>query len=400
VAILGGGLVGSTMAVTLARHGFRVALVDPASVQERAEPDFDGRAYAIAPGSRNLLDAIGVWEGVAAHAQPISRIEVVDAAMGAAFPVELAFDPSEAGRSALGWIVEDRFLRRTLLDAVDGTDVDHLASARADRVAPRSACAEAVLEDGGILAAALVVACDGRRSVIARAAGVDYLGWSSRQTGLVSAIAHEHPHEGVAHQSFFPGGPFAVLPLTGNRSALVWSERTRRAAEIVALDDAAYMDEIRARVGSRLGRLEPAGRRQAFPLSFALAFRFAAPRLAVVGDAAHGVHPIAGQGLNMGLRDVAALTEIAVEAARLGLDIGEAGVTEEYQRWRRFDATAMSLGMDGLNRLFSTDAAPASALRNLGLGAVGRLPAARRFFTEVASGASGEIPKLLAGEPI
>ncbi|MEM0991215.1 MAG: UbiH/UbiF/VisC/COQ6 family ubiquinone biosynthesis hydroxylase [Pseudomonadota bacterium] len=398
VAVLGGGLIGSAMAVSLARHGFQVALVDPAPADVRADPHFDGRAYAVAPGSRNLLDALGIWDQVKAHAQPISHIQVTDRTEGPVANAGMMFTPDEAGREQMGWILEDRYLRPALLAAVASAGVDHRAPAQAESVARGSARADINLADGSDLAARLVVACDGRRSAIARAAGIGYLAWSYYQTGLVSAVSHALPHDGVAHQSFFPGGPFAVLPLPGDRSALVWSERSARARDIAAMSDDAYMAEISARLQGRLGALELAGKRWAYPLNLALAQQFAVPRLVVAGDAAHGVHPIAGQGLNMGLRDIAALTEVLVDAAGLGLDLGQQTVLAGYQHWRRLDATAMSLGMDGLNRLFSTDVAPIQAIRNLGLKAVSHIPAARRFFAEAASGTGEGAPKLLTGQ--
>ncbi len=397
VAILGGGLIGSALAVALSRQGLDVALVDPAAPEARGADDFDGRAYAVAPGSRHVLDLLAVWDRIAPNAQPIRRIEVVDRAPGPVSPAGLMFDPTEVAEDVLGWIVEDRYLRQALLEMVSTAGLDHLSPARALSVSRTTGRAEVALEDGRQLVASLVVACDGRRSATARAAGIHYLSWSYGQTGLVSAIAHELPHEGLAHQSFFPGGPFAVLPLPDNRSALVWSERDARAKHIRALDDAAYLAEIRARIGPRLGALEQVGKRWAYPLGFQLATSFAVPRLVVAGDAAHGVHPIAGQGMNLGLRDVAALTETLVEAARLGLDPGEMTVLERYQRWRRFDATAMALGMDGLNRLFSTGAAPIQALRNLGLAGVGALPEARKFFMQAASGTGSAAPRMLHG---
>lgn len=395
VTILGGGLVGMTLALALEQPGFRVALVDPVPVAARGAPDFDGRAYAVAPGSAKLLSALGLWDALVPRAGPVSRIEVAERHRGPVAPARLHFDPALAGETALGWIVEDRFLRGALLDAVAASAIDHRAPARGEVVERGTGWAR--LEAGGPLRARLVVACDGRRSATARAAGIDYLGWDYDQTGLVSAIAHEVPHRGVAHQSFFPGGPFAVLPLPGNRSSIVWSERTARAREIAQMPDTAYLAEIEARIGGRLGRLELAGERHAHPLGVSLAESYAVPRLVVAGDAAHGVHPIAGQGLNMGFRDVAALVEVAVEAARRGEDIGALDVLQRYERWRRFDAAAMALGMDAINRLFSTDAAWAQGLRNLGLSAVGALPGAIRGFIDIAAGRAGDVPKLLQG---
>ncbi len=224
--------------------------------------------------------------------------------------------------------------------------------------------------------------------------------WDYGQTGLVNAIEHERAHVGVAHQSFFAGGPFAVLPLPGNRSSLVWSEATREAERLMALDDAAFTAEVAARVGPRLGRIALAGRRWAYPLDLSLAERYAVPRLALAGDAAHGVHPIAGQGLNIGLRDVAALAEVLVGAARIGEDIGSGVVLERYQQWRRFDATLMALGMDGLNRLFSNRNPVLALARDAGLAAVGRLVGLRRLLMREAAGIEGDVPRLLRGQPL
>ena len=398
--VLGGGLIGSATALALARHGFSVGLVDAAPVELRADPAFDGRAYAVAPGSRNLLAALGVWDAVAGDAQPVRHISVADACPGPVAPASLHFDPAETAQPALGWIVEDRWLRQALLAAVTDAGVDHLAPVEVGRVERETARATVALSDGRSLSASLIVACDGRQSATARAAGIQYLAWGYGQTGLVSALEHTLPHEGQAHQAFFPGGPFAVLPLTGNRSSLVWSEQTARAEQIAALDDAAYLGEVAARLDGRLGDIRLVGRRWAYPLGLSLAMRYAAPRLVVAGDAAHGVHPIAGQGMNMGLRDVAALTEVLVEGARLGLDPGDQSVLERYQQWRRFDATAMALGMDGINRVFSQSGGAVQAVRNLGLKAVAGLGDLRRAFMAEAAGQSGDVPGLLQGRAL
>lgn len=400
VVIAGGGLVGSALALALAHHGLTVAVIDPQSVEIRAAPDFDGRAYAVAPGSANLLRALDVWEGVAPNAEPVKRIEVADRQGGARNQTGLHFDPAEIGAAALGWIVEDRWLRQTLLDALAASTTAHFASEGVVDVEQTGGLAHIHLSGGQCLKASLVVACDGRRSAIARAAGIKYLAWGYGQTGLVCAIEHELPHDGLAHQGFFPGGPFAVLPLPGRRSSIVWSDKADRAAALRALPDASYEAEIAARIGDRLGEIKLAGRRWVYPLGLQLAADYVDTRLALVGDAAHGVHPIAGQGLNMGLRDVAALTETLVSALRRGEDIGVLPVLERYQSWRRFDATALALGMDGLNRMFSTPSGPLRALRNAGLGLVGKSGGARRFFMHEASGMSGDVPRLLQGQPI
>ncbi|MEM1162645.1 MAG: UbiH/UbiF/VisC/COQ6 family ubiquinone biosynthesis hydroxylase [Pseudomonadota bacterium] len=393
VAIIGGGLIGCAMALALSREGFSTALLDPAPTDARTAADFDGRAYAIAEGSSNLLRALGVWDQVAPNAQPVRSITVTDRTKGPVSPALIHFDPEDRDITDLGHILEDRFLRSALLEAVDQSDVVHLSGVGAANVDVGPGWAR--IDDR--ISARLVVCCDGRRSAVARAAGIRYLAWSYGQTGLVSAVAHEHPHGGEAHQAFFPGGPFAVLPLTENRSSLVWSEQNTVAAEIAGSDDQTYMAEITSRIAGRLGALDLAGKRWSYPLGLSLALDYCAPRLVVAGDAAHGVHPIAGQGMNLGLRDVAALTEILTEAARRGEDIGAQMVLERYQEWRRPDATVMALGMDGLNRLFSTGSGPIQAVRNLGLGAVAASDPARRLFASMASGTVAGAPKLLKG---
>jgi 2-octaprenyl-6-methoxyphenol hydroxylase len=397
--IIGGGLIGPTLAVALARPGFRVAIVDRVAAERRAEPDFDGRAYAIALGSSRLLRALGVWSAVEGKAQEIRDIEV-DEGIPGGVPL-LHFDPRELDDGRVGWIVEDRWLRGALLAAMDEADgITQLAPVELAAVEYDSAGATVRLADGRVLEAPLVIACDGRRSAVAEAAGIRRLRWGYEQTGLVNAVAHELPHEGLAHQSFFPGGPFAVLPLPGNRSSLVWSERTAEAERLQALDDDAFTAVIAARIGPRLGRIELAGRRWAYPLDLTLAERYVAPRLALAGDAAHGIHPIAGQGLNIGLRDVAALAEVLVEAARIGEDIGAANVLERYERWRRFDATVLALGMDALNRLFSNDNPAVRLVRDTGLGAVNCCGGLRRAFMREAAGVAGDVPRLLRGQAL
>jgi 2-octaprenyl-6-methoxyphenol hydroxylase len=407
IIIIGGGLIGPALALALAKPGFRVTVLDRVAAERRAEPDFDGRAYAVALGSMRLLQALGVWDAVEDKAQPICDIHVAEGVpedLPQAAPL-LHFDPRELDEGKVGWIVEDRWLRGALLDAMDSVDgIVQLAPVEVAGVDYGSAAATVRLADGQSLTAPLVIACDGRRSAVAEAAGIRRLRWGYDQTGLVNAIEHELPHDGLAHQSFFPGGPFAVLPLPdegqGHRSSLVWSERTAEAERLQALDDDAFTAEISARIGPRLGRIKLVGRRWAYPLDLTLAERYAAPRLALAGDAAHGIHPIAGQGLNIGLRDVAALAEVLVEAARIGEDIGAFNVLERYQRWRRFDATSLALGMDALNRLFSNRNPALKQARDTGLAAVNRLGGLRRAFMREAAGVAGDVPRLLRGQAL
>lgn len=397
VAIVGGGLIGPALALALSGAGFRVALVDAESPERRAEPGFDGRAFAVALGSSRVLDAVGLWEGLEPLAQPILDIHVGE---GAGSPVLLHFDPRETAEGRVGWILEDRHLRRALLDAVASSDIAHLAPATLARIDWGEAAAEVALEDGRKIRAALVVGADGRRSEVARRAGIGRLTRSYRQTGLVAAIEHERDHGGLAHQSFFPGGPFAVLPLPGRRCSIVWSEEATVAEALMTLPDFLYAEALAERIGPRLGAIAMAGERRAFPLDLTLAERFVAPRAALAGDAAHGVHPIAGQGMNMGLRDVAALAEVLIEAGRRGEDIGRAGVLGDYERWRRFDATTMAFGMDALARLFSNALPVLGPLRRTGLRAVDACGPARRGFMREAVGLAGTVPRMLRGEPV
>jgi 2-octaprenyl-6-methoxyphenol hydroxylase len=403
IIVAGGGLTGPALALALAGAGLRVAVIDRVAAVRRAEPEFDGRAYAVALGSARLLGALGVWRAVGARAQPILDIAVDDGLPGAVpggAPL-LHFDPRETDEGRVGWIVEDRWLRGALLDAMDAAPgVTQIAPADVAGAEYGTAAATVRLADGRTFSAPLVVACDGRRSALAAAAGIRRLRWGYDQTGLVNAVEHELPHHGVAHQSFFPGGPFAVLPLPGDRSSLVWSERTDEADRLKALDDAAFTAEFAVRIGGRLGEIRLVGRRWAYPLDLTLAERYVAPRLALAGDAAHGIHPIAGQGLNIGLRDVGALAEVLVEAARIGEDIGSTIVLERYQRWRRFDATSLALGMDALNRLFSNRDPALKLVRDAGLAAVNRTGALRRAFMREAAGVAGDVPRLLRGRAL
>lgn len=400
--VVGGGLNGPAAALALAEAGLRVTLLDAAPVEVRADPAFDGRAYNVALGSRRFLEVVGVWPEVAARAQPVARIRIEDARPG---QVEagalLQFDHAELDEGPASQILEDRFLRGALLAAtLAHPRIETRAPVKVVETRATDAAAEAVTEGGEVIRAAVLIACDGRESPIARRAGIRRLRWAWDQTGFVAAVAHARPHEGVARQRFLPGGPFAVLPLPGNRCSLVWTERGAEAARIAALPDAAYLREVELRMGGALGALELAGRRWSYPLAFSLAQEWVAPRLALLGDAAHAVHPIAGQGLNLGLRDAAALAEVLGEARRRGEDLGAADVLERYQRWRRFEATALSLGMDGLNRLMSNDVGPLRALRDAGLGLVERLPGLKRGFMRVAAGAAGDAPRMLRGERV
>jgi len=403
ILIAGGGLNGPALALALAQGGLRVTVVDARPARARAEAGFDGRAYALAIASVRLLTAIGVWPKVADQAQPMHQIKASDGRAGeGSAPFFLHFDAAEIEEGPMGHMLEDRHLYAAFLDAMAAAPGITLLSGetvQAQEVDPSGVTV--TLASGRRLTAGLLVGCDGRGSGVAARAGIRRIGWGYGQTALVTAIRHEKDHEGIAHQFFMPSGPLAILPLKGgHHSSIVWSETEATAAAIQALPDAEYLEALRPRFGDFLGGISLAGDRFTYPLSLSLAERFIAPRVALVGDAAHGVHPIAGQGLNLGLRDVAALAEVLILARRRGEEPGSPVALEEYQRWRRFDSTALALGMDTVNRLFSSDNPLLRLGRDLGMGMVNALPGLRRGFMRQAAGLTGELPKLLTGRPV
>jgi 2-octaprenyl-6-methoxyphenol hydroxylase len=403
VLIIGGGLNGPALALALAQAGLRVAVVDARPAAARGEAGFDGRGYALALASTRLLGAVGVWAGLKAKAQPILRVVAADGRAGeGASPWHLAFDAAEIEEGPMGFLVEDRHLYAAFLAAMSETPGIALhsgATVVAQEVAP--ARAEVTLADGRRLSGRVLVGCDGRGSKVAERAGITRSGWAYGQTALVTAVRHEKPHEGTAWQFFMPHGPLAILPLRGgHHSSIVWSETEADAARFQALDDAGYLAALRPRFGEFLGEIVLAGDRFTYPLSLSLANPWVKPRLALVGDAAHGVHPIAGQGLNLGFRDVATLAEVLVEAQRRGEDIGALDVLTRYEQARRFDTLLMAYGMDGINRLFSNDNPALRLVRDLGLAAVNAVPAARRGFIRQAAGLKRDVPRLLQGRAL
>lgn len=399
VLIVGGGLNGPALALALAQTGLSSTVIDALPEDVRSGAGFDGRSYALALASVRMMRALGLWDDLADHAQPILEIKASDGRAGeGAAPFFLHFDHTELEEGPMGQMIEDRYLRRTLLDAMAAEPrITHRPGTRVvaqDTTGP----ATVTLEDCTTLTGRLLIGADGRQSGTAARAGIKRTGWDYGQTALVCAIGHELPHNGIAHQFFMPPGPLAILPLPGNRCSIVWSETHARAAQISALDDAAYLDVLRPRFGDFLGEISLTGARYSYPLKLSLAQAFVAPNLALVGDAAHGIHPIAGQGLNLGLRDVGALAEVLGAAKRRGEDFAALPVLERYQRWRRFDTTAMALGTDTVNRLFSNDNALLRAARDIGMGLVSATPAMRRGFMRQAAGLTGDVPKLLRGE--
>ena len=402
IIIVGGGLNGPALALAVAQAGLRVVVVDARQPDARAETGFDGRAYALSIASKRLLGAIGVWGDLADKVQPILQIKASDGVAGQRpAPFFLTFDHAEIEEGPMGFMAEDRHLYAAFLAAMRAADVTLISCESVVAQEAGAAGVSVTLASGRVLRAALLLGCDGRGSGVASRAGIARTGWGYGQTALVTAVAHQGHHGGVAQQYFMPSGPLAILPLAGgHHSSIVWSEEAAAAAAIQALPDAAYLEALQLRFGDFLGPIALAGDRFTYPLSLSLANSFTAKRVALVGDAAHGVHPIAGQGLNLGLRDVGALAEVLILAQRRGEDIGAADVLERYQRWRRFDSTALALGMDGVNRLFSNDNPILRAGRDLGLGLVGAVPSLRRGFMRQAAGLTGEVPRLLQGKAI
>ncbi|MDT8294043.1 UbiH/UbiF/VisC/COQ6 family ubiquinone biosynthesis hydroxylase [Roseomonas mucosa] len=393
--VMGAGPVGATLATTLAAAGLEVAVVDTAPLPPMERPEFDGRAYAIAASSRNLLEAAGIWARLPDEPCPITRIRVADGRPGEpASPLDLHFDAADLGEPAFGWMVEARSLRVALNAALPGLPRLHVFAPAQPTVTRTAEGALVALADGTQIAARLVVGAEGRRSPLRRAAGIGTAGLDYHQTGMVFAIAHERPHGNLALEQFLPNGPFAQLPLAGtpehpHASAIVWSDRSPLATRFMAMDDAALSREILRRLGSHLGAVRVIGRRWSYPLTAMQAARFVDTRLALVGDAAHGIHPIAGQGLNLGFRDVAALAECAIEAHHAGQDPGSVEVLARYQAARRPDALLMLGATHALERLFGNDLPPLRLARRLGIAAVDRLPPLKRFFARRAMGFSG-----------
>lgn len=397
ILIVGGGLNGPALALALAQSGFSVGVIDSLPVDTRADPAFDGRSYALALSSQRLLNGIGVWSRVAQSAQPMIEIKVSDGRAGEGpAPWMMHFDSAEIEEGPMGYMVEDRHLRRAFLTAIEASDsIAHYAGETVIAQESTAGGATVTLASGRRLSASVLVGCDGRASGTASRAGIRRTGWGYGQRAIVCAVAHDLPHNGIAHQFFMPNGPLAILPLKGNRCSIVWSETEARAAECAAMDDDAFLEALRPAFGSFLGNIRLEGARFSYPLGLTLANSFIADRVALVGDAAHGVHPIAGQGLNAGLRDVAALSEVLDDARKRGEDIGSAIVLTRYQQWRRFDTATLALATDTFNRLFSNDNPILRAARDLGMGVVNAMPWLRRGFIREAAGLSGDLPRLM-----
>ena len=399
--IVGGGLNGPALALAAAQGGLSSTVIDALPADNRKATDFDGRSYALALASQRLLSALGLWQGLADNAQPMLEIKVTDGRAGEGpSPFFLHFDHAEIEEGPMGYLVEDRYLRRAFLDAMEAEPLITMRNAEAVVAQDTTNGASVTLASGEVLRGRVIVGSDGRSSGTAERAGIKRKGWTYEQTALVCAIEHEKPHGGIAHQFFMPSGPLAILPLTGNRSSIVWSETDENAARINMLNDADYLDALRPAFGSFLGEIKLAGARFTYSLNLTIAESFIAERLALIGDAAHGVHPIAGQGLNAGLRDVAALAEVMILAARRGEDIASPLVLERYEQWRRFDTTTLAIATDTFNKLFSNDNPILRMGRDLGMGLVNAIPSVRRNVMREAAGLTGDLPKLMTGRPL
>ncbi len=397
ILIVGGGLNGPALALAAAKAGLKSIVIDALPEAARTQEDFDGRGYALALSSVRMLDNLGLWERLEPNAQPMREIKVTDGRVGdAQVFLGLHFDSAEIEEGPMGQMVEDRYLRRALLEAMEANPlVEQRAGETVIAQETGPGGISVTLASGETLRARLLVGADGRRSGTAARAGIRRTGWGYGQTALVCAIAHEKPHHGVAHQFFMPPGPLAILPLPGNRSSIVWSETEAQARAINALPDDQYLEVLRPRFGDFLGEISLAGKRFVYPLNLTLANSFIAERLALVGDAAHGMHPIAGQGLNAGLRDVAALAHVLSHAQRRGEDIASPLVLARYQQWRRFDTASLAAATDLFNRLFSNDSALLRFGRDLGMAAINAVPGLRRGFIREAAGITGDLPELM-----
>lgn len=411
VIVAGAGMAGATFGLACAHAGLRCILIDPLPFDTQLEDAFDGRASAIAWSSFRQWKVLGAGAALEPHACRIDHILVTDgrtpgAASGAASPAFLAFDAAEiADRSdgePMGWMIENRHTRMALSRAVaDRPDeIRVIAPASLVDFAVDPGKVTVTLDDGAVLEAPLLVGADGRGSMVRRKAGIGVVGWDYEQCGVVSTVQMERDHGNTAHEYFLPGGPFAILPLTGNRASLVWTEPKDRAGALRSASPEAFEAHLRRRFGDFLGEVRTVAPRFVYPLNLMLAERMVAPRIALLGDAAHGIHPIAGQGLNLGLKDIGALAEVLAEAARVGEDIGSEAVLERYARWRRFDNTVIAASSDMFVRLFSNDQPLVRAVRDLGLAAVNRIAPARAFFMREAGGAVGDMPRLLKGQAL
>jgi 2-octaprenyl-6-methoxyphenol hydroxylase len=400
IAIVGGSFAGLAVARGLAQAfgpDIRLAVIDRAvPATEHAD---DSRAFAIWAGTQKILDGLGVWDAIRGDAETVSSIEISDSRLDDAFrPALVTYDARTEDGSPAAYIVPAATLAAALQRSVAGdAAVTWFAPAEIENGHWDETASELMLRDGTIVRAALTIAADGRQSKLREAAGIKTIGWPYPQTGLVARVKFEQPHGGVAIQHFLPGGPFAILPLPGDRACITWSAEAKEAARMIALDDESFLAELDRRIGGRFGAITLDGPRPSWPLDLRLPRRLIAPRFALVGDAAHGVHPVAGQGVNLALRDAAAMIEILADAGRIGLDFGNGTHLERYQRWRRFDSTMSASLYDGLNRAFAIDSMVVRAGRGAALGVLDRIPSLKEMIIAEAAGVTGDLPKLARG---
>ncbi len=406
VAIIGGGPAGGLAAITLAAKGFSCALIDAVAPKTTTADGFDGRTTALSYANGRLFRRMGLWDAIAHAAEPINDILVTDGQARGRFkeghvsPFNLHFDSRELDdETPLGWIVENTALRRALYSAIEKDERITLI-APAARIATNfnKPSADIMLNDNRSLSAKLVLAADGKNSPLREEVGLRTNRWRYDQHGIVVTVAHERPHKGVAQEFFLPSGPFAILPFTENRSSLVWTEKSSAVPAYLGLSDEAFRAEIESRFGPYLGKVSLAGPRFSYPLTFHIAQRFIAPRLALIGDAARTIHPIAGQGYNLGVKDIAAMADVLTNARAVGLDIGSLTVLADYERWRHFDSAMLAFGTDALNRLFSNDIGPLRFARSFGMGLVNRITPLRHMFMKQAGADLGRLPSLLQAE--
>ncbi|MEL6378766.1 MAG: FAD-dependent monooxygenase [Pseudomonadota bacterium] len=420
IIIVGGGLAGGLTALALARQNLAVALVEGQPPDALTDTAYDGRTTAIAYASMRLFRRLDLWPAIKDVAEPIRDILVTDGDRQTRFrdgglssfhmhfdSRGLAGDQTRDEETPLGWIVENAPMRAAIFERIKThANITLVAPARRAATAITAGRARVDLEDGRALTAALIIAADGKQSALRAEAGIRVNRWQYDQLGLVATVAHQVPHEGFAQEYFLPSGPFAILPMTDtkkgrktlHRSSLVWTEKKRVAKALVELDDAPFTDELHTRFGPYLGAVSLAGPRWSYPLSFTLSHQFVAPRLALIGDAARAIHPIAGQGFNLAIKDIAALHDVIAEGRSVGLDIGALNVLENYQRWRRFDSVSLALGTDVLNRLFGINNGAVRMVRDVGLGLVNAAAPLRTFFMRQAGADVGDLPTLLQAD--
>jgi 2-octaprenyl-6-methoxyphenol hydroxylase len=395
--VLGGGLTGLALADAVGGAGYRVLVIERAPLAELVSVPYDGRVTAVARGARGFLAEIGVWAAMAHAAEPIRDIVVREGFS----PIQVHYDHREVGSEPLGHIVENRAIRTALLYRARALPTVTLAApAEVAELRQQSTHAQVRLVDGRQAQAPLVALCEGRQSSTREQAGIKARQWSYGQTGIVCTVRHARPHGGLAVERFFPDGPFARLPMTGDRCSIVWALEDALARSVLSLDDRGFLGEIAERFGDDLGELTSEGLRWSYPLSLVMADRYAGDRLVLVGDAARGIHPIAGQGWNLALRDLATVAEIVVDRMRLGLDPGDALALDRYAAWRRFDSMALVAVTDGINRLFGNEILPLRLAREAGLALVDRVPPVKRLLMQHAMGLVGELPRAMRGEPL